>query len=155
MGNEVLLTKDGYKKYEEELEFLKTVRRQEIAEQIKIARGFGDLSENADYDEAKNEQAQVEARIVLLENMLENAEIIEESNIKKDVAGAGSKIVLKDSNNNKFEYTIVGSAEADPLKGKISNESPVGKACIGAKVGDTIQVDAPGGMIEYTLDSIN
>lgn len=155
MGNEVLLTKDGYKKYEEELEYLKTVRRQEIAEQIKIARGFGDLSENADYDEAKNEQAQVEARIVLLENMLENAEIIEESNIKKDVAGAGSKIVLKDSNNNKFEYTIVGSAEADPLKGKISNESPVGKACIGAKVGDTIQVDAPGGMIEYTLDSIN
>lgn len=155
MGNEVLLTKDGYKKYEEELEYLKTVRRQEIAEQIKIARGFGDLSENADYDEAKNEQAQVEARIVLLENMLENAEIIEESNIKKDVAGAGSKIVLKDSDNNKFEYTIVGSAEADPLKGKISNESPVGKACIGAKVGDTIQVDAPGGMIEYTLDSIN
>lgn len=154
MENEVLLTKEGFKQYEEELEYLKTVRRQEIAEQIKIARGFGDLSENADYDEAKNEQAQVEARILVLENMLENAKIIEESKIKKDVVSAGSTIILKDPNNYEFEYTIVGSAEADPLKGRISNESPVGKACLGAKVGDTISVEAPGGMIEYKLESI-
>lgn len=155
MEKEVLLTQDGYNKYEQELENLKTVRRAEIAEQIKIARGFGDLSENADYDEAKNEQAQVEDRIIVLEDMLENAKIIDESEKKVGIVSAGSTIVIKNAAGKTKEYKIVGSAESDPLKGKISNESPVGRACMGAKVGDKIQVEAPGGIMHYTLESID
>ena len=113
--SEVLLTREGYKKYEEELEYLKTVRRKEVAEQIKVARGFGDLSENADYDEAKNEQALLENRIIVIESMLENATIIEETSRKKDVVSAGCTITIKGKDDKEREYTIVGSAEADPL----------------------------------------
>ncbi|MDL2311007.1 transcription elongation factor GreA [Peptostreptococcaceae bacterium OttesenSCG-928-C18] len=149
---EFLLTKEGYKKLEEELEYLKTVRRKEVADKIKVARGFGDLSENAEYDEAKNEQAQVEDRILVLEHMLINANIIEESKIKTDSVVAGCTIVLKDLEENvKEEYTIVGSAEADPFNGKISNESPVGKACLGRKKGDKVAVQTNGGTFEYEI----
>lgn len=149
---EFLLTKEGYEKLENELEFLKTVRRKDVADKIKIARGFGDLSENAEYDEAKNEQAQVEDRILVLEHMLINSKIIDESEIKTDIVVAGATVKLEDLSDNTIEqYTIVGSAESDPFKGKISNESPVGKACLGKKVGDEILVQTNGGTFNYKL----
>lgn len=131
---EVILTKEGLQKLEEELNLLRTTRRKEIAEKIKIARGFGDLSENAEYDEAKTEQAQNEDRIMKLENMLRNAQTIDESAISKDKVSIGSKIKILDIEfDEELEYTIVGSAEADPIKGLISNVSPVGSALIGKK----------------------
>ena len=149
---EFLLTKEGYEKLENELEFLKTVRRKDVADKIKTARGFGDLSENAEYDEAKNEQAQVEDRILVLEHMLINSKIIDESEIKTDIVVAGATVKLEDLSDNTIEqYTIVGSAESDPFKGKISNESPVGKACLGKKVGDEILVQTNGGTFNYKL----
>lgn len=152
---EFFLTKEGYKKHEEELEYLKTVKRKEIADNIKVARGFGDLSENAEYDEAKNEQAQVEDRILVLEHMLINAKIIDEGNGNKDTVNLGSKIVLNDIEfEEEVEYTIVGSAEADPFEGKISNESPVGKAALGHKKGDTIEAQTPGGVVKYEIVDI-
>ncbi|QQK07932.1 transcription elongation factor GreA [Miniphocaeibacter halophilus] len=152
---EFLLTKEGYNKLEDELEFLKTVRRKEVADKIKVARGFGDLSENAEYDEAKNEQAQVEDRILVLEHMLINAKIIDESEIKTDAVGAGSTIILKDLSDGEIdEYTIVGSAESDPFNGKISNESPVGQACIGMKKGDKVTVVTNGGTFNYEIMEI-
>lgn len=152
---EFFLTKEGYKKHEEELEYLKTVKRKEIADNIKVARGFGDLSENAEYDEAKNEQAQVEDRILVLEHMLINAKIIDEGNGNKDTVNLGSKIVLNDIEfEEEVEYIIVGSAEADPFEGKISNESPVGKAALGHKKGDTIEAQTPGGVVKYEIVDI-
>lgn len=152
---EFFLTKEGYKKHEDELEFLKTVRRKEIADNIKIARGFGDLSENAEYDEAKNEQAQVEARILVLEHMLINAKIIEEDNGNKDTVNLGSKIKLNDLEfDEEVEYIIVGSAESNPFEGKISNESPVGRAALGHKKGDTIEAITPSGVVKYKIVDI-
>ncbi len=152
---EFLLTKEGYKKLEDELEFLKTVRRKEVADKIKVARGFGDLSENAEYDEAKNEQALVEDRVLVLEHMLINSKIIEESEIKTDVVVAGATIQLKDLSDDSIEeYTIVGTAECDPFQGKISNESPVGKACLGRKKGDTVVVQTNGGTFDYKIMEI-
>lgn len=151
---EYLLTREGYEKHEKEFEYLKTVKRKEIAEKIKEARSFGDLSENAEYDEAKNEQAQVEERIALLDHMLNNAKIIEENGNSKEVT-VGSSIVLKDpETGEEMEYTIVGSAESDPLKGRISNESPVGAAVLGHAVGDEIEVETPGGTVTYQLTEI-
>lgn len=152
---EVILTKEGLTKLENELDQLKTVVRQEIAEKIKIARGFGDLSENAEYDEAKNEQAQVEERILKLENMLRNAKTIDEKELSTDKVGIGSKISVKDIEfNENLEYTIVGSAEADPLKGFISNESPVGQALIGRGKGDIVDVTTPGGILKFEILNI-
>lgn len=149
---EVILTKEGLQKLEEELNLLRTTRRKEIAEKIKIARGFGDLSENAEYDEAKTEQAQNEDRIMKLENMLRNAQTIDESAISKDKVSIGSKVKILDIEfNEELEYTIVGSAEADPIKGLISNVSPVGSALIGKKAGETVPVNAPGGVVEYKI----
>ncbi|WP_425539552.1 transcription elongation factor GreA [Microaceticoccus formicicus] len=149
---EVILTKEGLQKLEEELNLLRTTRRKEIAEKIKIARGFGDLSENAEYDEAKTEQAQNEDRIMKLENMLRNAQTIDESAISKDKVSIGSKIKILDIEfDEELEYTIVGSAEADPIKGLISNVSPVGSALIGKKAGETVSVNAPGGIVEYKI----
>ena len=131
---EVVLTQEGLRKMEEELEYLKSVKRREIAARIKQAIDFGDISENSEYDEAKNEQAFVEGRIALLEEKLRNVKLIDEVDISTDVVGVGSKIRLKDLDTNEvFEYMIVGSAEADPIKNKISNESPVGKALLGNK----------------------
>lgn len=152
---EVFLTKEGLLKLEEELEELKTIKRKEIADKIKVARGFGDLSENAEYDEAKNEQASIEERIAKIENMLVNAVTIDESGITTDKVSVGSKIIIRDLEDDEdLEYLIVGSAEADPLEGKISNESPVGRAAIGKRKGDILQVETPAGVVEYRIVKI-
>ena len=147
-----VMTYEGVKKLEEELEFLKTVKRKEITETIKVDLGYGDLSENSEYDEAKNEQAFVEGRIITLENMLRNASIVDESEIPSDVVSVGSKVKVKDFEfDEEVEYTIVGSAEADPMSYKISNESPVGKALIGKREGETVEVAVPGGMSKFQI----
>ncbi len=155
MAETVRLTAEGIAKYEEQLEHLKTIRRMEIAEQIKIARSFGDLSENAEYDAAKNEQAKNEYDIVQLENMLRNAVLIDEDAIDTNTVNVGTVVTLYNE-NAEFEmtYQIVGSAEADPMDGRISNESPVGKAIIGHKVGDTVDVNTPGGIVRMRVDAI-
>ena len=150
--NEILLTQEGYDKLEEEVEFLKTVRRKEVAERIKVAISFGDLSENAEYDEAKNEQAQVEERIMKLENMIRKAVIIDESQIDVNVVTIGSIVKVNDVEfDEEVEYTIVGSAEADPYDGKISNESPVGKALLGRTIGDVVEVQVPDGVAKFEI----
>lgn len=155
VDKEILLTKEGYKKLEDEMEFLKTVRRKEVADKIKVARGFGDLSENAEYDEAKNEQAQVEDRILVLEHMLINAKVISDDDIKTDTVVAGSTIKLKDLEDGEIEeFTIVGSAESDPFNGKISYESPVGKACIGRREGEKVVVETAAGSFDYEIVEI-
>ena len=149
---EILLTQEGYQKLEDEVEFLKTVRRKEVAERIKVAISFGDLSENAEYDEAKNEQAQVEERIMKLENMIRKAVIIDESSIDVNVVTIGSIVKVKDLEfEQDDEYTIVGSAEADPYDGKISNESPVGKALLGRRTGDIVEVQVPDGTAKFEI----
>ncbi|EOC99775.1 transcription elongation factor GreA [Caldisalinibacter kiritimatiensis] len=152
MEKEVILTSEGLKKVENELEYLKTVKRKEVAERIKQAIAFGDISENSEYDEAKNEQAQVEERIAKLEKMLRYAKVIDAADISVDVVSVGSRVTVKDEEfNEEIEYTIVGSAEADPYEAKISNESPVGKALIGRKVGDVVEVQVPDGVIKYEV----
>ena len=151
-----VLTYDGLKRLEEELQELKIVRRKDVAQKIKDARGQGDLSENAEYDAAKEEQAEVEARIVILEKMLRNAEVIDEEDLNKDIIGIGSTVTLFDAEyQEEIRYTIVGSAEADPLNGKISNESPLGSALLQRAVNDTISVEAPDGIIEYRVVAIH
>lgn len=150
-----ILTQEGYNKIEEEVEYLKTVRRKEVAERIKVAISFGDLSENAEYDEAKNEQAQVEERIVKLENILRKAVIIDESQIDSNIVTVGSTVKVYDTDfEEEVEYTIVGSAEADPYNGKISNESPVGRALIGKQKDDEVEVQVPNGVAVYKIVEI-
>ena len=152
---EFLLTVEGYAKIEKELEILKAVKRKEVAERIKIAISFGDISENAEYDEAKNEQAQLEERILKLENMLRKAVIIDESKIDSSVVTIGSIVKVKDLDYDEVvEYTIVGSAEADPYEYRISNESPVGRAFLGTKVGDVIEVTIPDGFAKFEIVEI-
>ena len=147
-----IMTYEGVKKLEDELEFIKTIKRKEITEKIKVALSFGDLSENSEYDEAKNEQAFVEGRILQLENMLKNASIVDENEISTDVVSVGSKVKVKDYEfDEEVEYTIVGSAEADPMNFKISNESPVGRSLMGKKVGDVVEVAVPGGMSKFQI----
>ena len=147
-----LLTQEGYNKLEEELEYLKTVKRKEITEKIKVALGYGDLSENSEYDEAKNDQAFTEGRIIQLENMLKNAVVVDESEIPKDKVSVGSIVKVMDYEfDEEVEYTIVGSAEADPMNFKISNESPVGSALIGKKVGDVVEVAVPSGVSKFEV----
>ena len=155
MAKPVILTDEGLKKYEDELEMLKTVKRKEISEKIKVALSFGDLSENSEYDEAKNDQAKVEARIVELEAMLKNAKVIDEDELGDDVVHIGSKVrVLDIEYDEELDYQVVGSAEADPRSGKISDESPVGKALLGAKVGDVVEAEAPGGIVKFEIKNI-
>ncbi len=152
---DVLLTSEGLAKLENELDDLKSVKRKEVAERIKQALAFGDISENSEYDQAKNEQAKLEERIIKLENILRNAKLIDEDEITTDSVSVGSKVVVLDIEfNEKMEYTIVGSAEADPYNGKISNESPVGSALIGGKSGDVVDVNVPDGIIKYEILSI-
>ncbi|ADD03274.1 GreA/GreB family elongation factor [Thermoanaerobacter mathranii subsp. mathranii str. A3] len=152
MSKPVILTYEGLKKLEEELEYLKTVKRAEVAEKIKQARAFGDLSENSEYDEAKNEQAFIEGRIATLEAMLKNAKVIDEEDIKLDQVSIGCTVkVYDESYNEEVEYTIVGSAEADPMNNKISDESPIGKALLGKKVGDVVSVEVPAGIINLKI----
>lgn len=149
---QVVLTVQGLKKLEDELEILKTVRRKEVAERIKQAIAFGDISENSEYDEAKNEQAQVEERINKLENMLRKATIIDEEDINTDTVNIGATVQVKDLEFDEVvEYMIVGSTEADPYELKISNESPVGKSLIGSKVGDVVEVQIPDGITKYEV----
>lgn len=151
-----VMTYEGVKKLEEELEYLKTVKRKEITEKIKVALSFGDLSENSEYDEAKNEQAFVEGRIIQLENMLKNASIIDENEVPKDIVSVGSIVKVKDYEfDEEVEYIIVGSAEADPMNNKISNESPVGNGLIGKKVGDIVEVAVPDGVSKYEILEVN
>ena len=149
---EILLTQEGYQKLEDELEILKTVRRREVADRIKVAISFGDISENAEYDEAKNEQAQVEERIIKLESMIRRAVIIDESKIDSNVVTIGSIVKVNDMDfEEEVEYTIVGSAEADSYEGKISNESPVGKALLGRTIGDIVDVQVPDGVAKFEI----
>lgn len=151
----VFLTAEGLEKIEAELDELKSVRRKEIAERIKVALSFGDISENSEYDQAKNEQAQLEERIAKLEMMLRNAKLIEEDSITTDVVSIGSKVLVKDLEyDEEMEYLIVGSAEADPYNGKISNESPLGNALLGGKLGDVLDVQVPDGIINYEIVNI-
>ncbi|MCT4620741.1 MAG: transcription elongation factor GreA [Marinisporobacter sp.] len=149
---EIILTREGLKKIEDEVEQLKTVRRKEVAERIKEAIAFGDISENSEYDEAKNEQAQVEERIAKLEATLRKAKVLDESQISLDVVNVGSIVKVKDLEfDEDIEYTIVGSAEADPYEGKISNEAPVGRSLLGSKVGEIVDVQVPDGIIKYEV----
>ena len=148
----VILTTEGHQKLEQELEQLKTVRRKEVSEKIKVALSFGDLSENSEYDEAKNEQAMVEARIAEVEQMLKNASVLDEAGITTDTIGVGSVIKIRHMKLGREDtYKIVGSTEASPLQKKISDESPVGKAMLGHHVGDVVEVETPSGIIEYEV----
>ncbi|MDQ2087704.1 transcription elongation factor GreA [Herbivorax sp. ANBcel31] len=156
INKEVVLTFEGLKKLEQELEYLKTVKRREVAGRIKQALSFGDISENSEYDEAKNEQAQVEGRIVQLETMLKRARVIDEDDVQTDVVSVGSKVNILDMEfDEEVEYFIVGSTEADPSKYKISNESPVGRALMGKEKGSTVEVQVPDGVTKYKILDIH
>ncbi|NLC06555.1 MAG: transcription elongation factor GreA [Syntrophomonadaceae bacterium] len=152
---EVILTLEGLKKLETELEQLKTVKRREVAERIKQAVEFGDISENSEYEDAKNEQAFVEGRILTLEKMLRRARVIDETDIATDVVSVGSKVLIKDlEDGEEIEFTVVGSAEADPEAKKVSVESPVGRAILGQTSGQIVEVKVPAGMIQYQIMEI-
>src|SRR5919198_4379499 len=149
---DVILTQEGYEKLKQEIEYLSTDKRREVAERIRVAREFGDIAENAEYDDAKNEQALLENRIALLEERLLNARVVTADEVSSDVVSIGSKVKLKDMDANKtVEYFIVGSAEANPAEHKLSNESPVGKAIIGRKKGEIVEVAAPRGSLKFKI----
>ncbi|MEX2103069.1 MAG: transcription elongation factor GreA [Gaiellaceae bacterium] len=149
---EVILTPEGLDKLKGEIEHLSTVKRREVAERIKHAREFGDIAENSEYDDAKNEQAMLEHRIATLQERLRNARLAEVVDLPKGVVGIGMKVRLKDiAANETVEYTIVGSAEANPAEHKLSNESPVGQAIIGRKKGETVEVSAPRGSLKFKI----
>ena len=150
-----MYTKQGYQDLVDELKYLKLTRREEIKEQIAVARGFGDLSENAEYDEARNEQAKVEARIQELEALIENAEIIDESNMDVRAISLGSVVKLYDEDfEEEITYSIVGSNQADPLEQKISDQSPIGRALMGKKAGDRVTVTAPAGELHFEVKDV-
>ncbi len=152
MAKQTLLTDEGLKNYEQELEYLKTVKRKEVAEKIKVALSFGDLSENSEYDEAKNDQAMLEARIAQIETILKNAKIIDESELNNEHIHIGSKVKVHDFEfDEDAVYQIIGSDEADPFNGKLSDESPVGAAMIGHQVGDIVEVETPDGPIKFEI----
>jgi len=153
---EVVLTKEGLAKLEQELEMLKTVKRREVAERIKQAIEFGDISENSEYEDAKNEQAFIEGRILTLEKMLRNAKLIEHVENDSNEVHLGVKVSLKDLEyGDEVEYTLVGSAEADPMNNKISHESPVGKAILGKKEGEVVEVNVPAGKLKYKILAVS
>lgn len=152
---EIILTQDGLTKLEDELENLKSVKRREVAERIKVAIGYGDISENSEYEDAKNEQAFIEGRVITLEKMLRNARIINNDDINIDTVSIGSIVTVEDMEfGDTMEYAIVGTAESDPLKNKISNESPVGKAILGKNKGTVVEVSVPAGIIQYKIVDI-
>ena len=154
-SKQVTVSSEGLKKLQEELEYLKTTKRKEVAEAIKTARAFGDLSENSEYDEAKNEQAMVEARIAELEVMLQNVQIIDETLISPDIVHLGTRLIVRDPiMDEEVTYQIVGSKEANPMEDRISDESPVGKALLGHRKGDLVEVETPGGTATYTIVNI-
>lgn len=156
MAKEVLLTEEGLHNLEQELEELKTVKRKEIADKIKVALSFGDLSENSEYDEAKNDQAMIESRIATIEAMLKNVRIIDEDELSTEHIHVGSKIKVRDEEFDEVcDYRIVGSNEADPLEGRISDESPVGKGLLGHEVGDRVEIETPAGIVVYEVLEIS
>lgn len=156
MQKEILLTEESLRNYEQELEELKTIKRKEVAEKIKVALSFGDLSENSEYDEAKNEQALLEAKIAKIEAILKNVKIIDESELSTEVIHVGLKVQVKDLDLEEIsDYQLVGSNEADPFNDKISDESPVGKALLGHRVGDIVKIEVPSGIINYEILNIS
>lgn len=155
-NEELLLTKDGFEKLEKELSHLKTVKRKDIAARIKEAISYGDITDNSEYEDAKNEQAFIEGRIITLEKMLRRARLLEKGDNDDLNVALGSIVKLKDKNSGQnYEYTIVSTAEADPTEKKISNESPVGKALFGLAVGDEVEVKVPAGTMNYLIEEIN
>lgn len=156
MNEEVILTKEGYEKIVAEHEELVSVKRAEVAERIKEAISYGDISENAEYDAAKNEQAELENRINYLENMMRKAKVVQDEDVKGDTVGIGLKVKVKNMKTKKSEeYSIVGATESDPFSGKITSESAVGKALMGHKKGDTVQVEVPDGIVNYKIENIS
>jgi transcription elongation factor GreA len=149
---EVILTPEGHERLKQEIEYLSTTKRREVADRIRTARDFGDITENAEYDDAKNEQAMLEHKIAQLEDRLAHARVIESGEVDLSVVSVGARVRLRDVDANQtFEYTIVGSAEANPAEQKLSNESPVGRAIIGKKKGETVEVAAPRGSLKYKI----
>jgi transcription elongation factor GreA len=152
---EVLLTPEGYEKLKEEIEHLSHEKRREVAERIKQAREFGDISENSEYDDAKNEQAMLEHRIAMLEERLKAARVVEAKELEEGIVGVGSKVKIKDVDASEtMEYVMVGSAEADPENQKLSNESPVGQAIMGRKKGETVDVATPRGKMKFKIVAV-
>lgn len=155
-NDELLLTRDGLEKLEKELFNLRTVKRKAIALRIKEAISHGDITDNSEYEDAKNEQAFVEGRIITLEKMLRRARILEKSDNVENYISLGSKVIIKNLDlNEDYEYTIVSTAEADPGAYKISNESPVGKSIIGLSVGDEVEIKVPVGIVKYRIEAVN
>ncbi len=156
MAEQISITKEGLKKLQDELEYLKTVKRNEVKESVKVARSFGDLSENSEYDAARTEQAQVEAQIAELEDKLKRVKVFDEDDITTDRVNVGAKVKIHNLDaDTTIEYTLVGPTEANPFEHKISDSSPIGKAIIGAKVGDTVTVKLPGGDKKLKIVDIN
>jgi len=155
-ANQTFLTAEGYKKLVEELERLRTTGREQIASKIKEARSFGDLSENAEYDEAMNEQAIMEAKISRLEEELKNAQILDDEDVRTDVIGVGSLVKVHDRTyGEELEFQLIGKAQANPDENRVSDESPIGRALLGHAVGDVVEVEAPGGLIHLEILSIS
>ncbi|MCD7890008.1 MAG: transcription elongation factor GreA [Oscillospiraceae bacterium] len=156
MARATTISRDGFNKLQEELEYLVTVRRKEVAERLKEARSYGDLSENAEYDEAKNEQGMLEAQIADLEVVIANAIIVDDDSLSLDEVGVGSIVKIKDFDMDEIlEYQIVGSTESDPDNNKISDESPIGKACLKKKIGDVFEVEVPSGTLKFEILGID
>ena len=156
MAKQIIVSHEGLKKLQQELEHLKTVKRKEVAQAIQKARAYGDLSENSDYDEAKNEQAEIEGKIANLEATLENAIVLDDSELGTDKVNVGNKVTVHNIDaDEESEYKIVSTAEADPLMGLISDDSPLGKALIGQRKGDSINVETPMGIVKYTITDIS
>ncbi len=156
MARATTISRDGFNKLQEELEYLVTVRRKEVAERLKEARSYGDLSENAEYDEAKNDQGMLEAQIADLEVVIANAIIVDDDSLSLDEVGVGSIVKLKDFDMDEIlEYQIVGSTESDPDNNKISDESPIGKACLKKKIGDVFEVEVPAGTLKFEILGID
>ena len=156
MAKQIIVSHEGLKKLQQELEHLKTVKRKEVAQAIQKARAYGDLSENSEYDEAKNEQAEIEGKIANLEATLENAIVLDDSELGTDKVNVGNKVTVHNIDaDEESEYKIVSTAEADPLMGLISDDSPLGKALIGQRKGDSINVETPMGIVKYTITDIS
>lgn len=156
MAKQLIVSTEGLKKLQDELELLKTVKRKEVAQAIQKARSFGDLSENSEYDEAKNEQAEIEGKIAHLEETLKYAIVLDDSDLGTDKVNVGNKVIVHNIETDEdVEYKIVSTTEADPLNLCISDESPLGKSLIGQKIGSSINVETPGGILKYTISAIS
>lgn len=156
MAKQIIVSHEGLKKLQQELEYLKTVKRKEVAQAIQKARAYGDLSENSEYDEAKNEQAEIEGKIANLEATLENAIVLDDAELGTDKVNVGNKVTVHNIDaDEESEYKIVSTAEADPIMGLISDDSPLGKALIGQRKGDSVNVETPMGIVKYTITDIS